>query len=37
MFVASQVTGDILEIDFGAVRIVGGIITTDRIILGNVT
>ena len=35
MFVALQVTGDKLEIDFGAVRMVGGIITADRVAGGD--
>ena len=36
MFVGSRTTGDKLEIDFGAVRIVGGIITADIIRGGDV-
>ena len=36
MFVASRITGDILEINFGAVRMVGGIITADIFVEGDV-
>ena len=36
MFVGSPTTGGKLEIDFGALRMVGGIITTDRIVAGDV-
>ena len=36
MYVVSTTTGDKLEIDFGAVRMVGGIIPADRSVGGDV-